>query len=127
MSDVFGGNVVARDGTELPRLTMKDIDAIRAKAKEGIKAHVESLIPKNFDAYQRMEVLRVAVPPYISAKVLAEYANTDSGAKSVIVTSLKKAGKSDAEAGEYVDGLQFAEAINLASEVLFGQPDKPAE
>jgi hypothetical protein len=123
MSDVFGGNVVTRSGVELPRLVMKDIDSIRSRAREGIKAHVEALIPKNFDAYQRLEVLRVGVPPYISARVLGEYVNTNDGAKAVLVASLKKGGKADAEASEIVDGLSYTEAIQLASEVLFGESE----
>lgn len=127
MADVFGGNVVTRSGVELARLVMKDSDTIKWKARDGIKAHVESLIPKNFDAYQRLEVLRVGVPPYISARVLGEYVNTTDGSRAVLAASLKKVGKTDAEATEIIDGLSITEAIQLASEVLFGESEPPAQ
>lgn len=124
MSDTFGGPVSAPGDVALPRLNLADLDLVRDKIKQGIKTHLESIIDPKAPAAQRFDLLRIGIPPYVNYDFVSSYLFTHDGAREVLKISLKKAGKTDAEAAEYIGNLRLAVALDLARRVALGDEER---
>ncbi len=123
MSDVFGGPITA-NGVTLQRLTMRELDQVKGIITDGIRAHVEKLIPPKTSPVERVDILRVSVPPFVGYELLRNYLITPEGAERVLKMSWEKSGRPAEEFEAFFLSMPINDFIRLALRVTLGdQPD----
>jgi hypothetical protein len=128
-SDAFASPVV-RDGIEWPRLTMRDYGVLEQAVREHLQAVTREMLDEcEITGKERLDQLRQSLSMPVTVAHVDVALQTERFVRKALEMSLKKAGKTGADAAALIDALDPYSASELAR-ILIGflelRPFSPA-